>query len=196
MSKRSVFELDDDGAHIIHAVLVAAISRNQLVQQSLHYGLRGLTIGESPLDPVHHLAVRFHLPYTVASHYYKIYVLVSHLYYVRKRTYRLLLCFHCCSFVLQISQGPRKIQASVYTTVGNAASGFGYSVEFDGVLRFVVSAEFYGFASDAGYRARISSVSAVDKFRSDEYNVGCAASMWFFIIFWSVLLVLHFLLNA
>ena len=57
------------------------------------------------------------------------------------------------------------------------STGFGYPLEFYGVFGFMVLAEFLHFPVDACHRARVSCVSAVDEFGSDEYDVGSAAGV-------------------
>lgn len=87
----SFLEPDEDGGHVIHAVLVSAVFRDQFVEQFFADDLEVLSV-ESQLDPIDHLCVRLNLPYTVASHYNKIYVLIFYFYDVWLCCDHLLLC--------------------------------------------------------------------------------------------------------
>lgn len=103
------------------------------------------------VDPADHFAIGLDLPDAIAAHYNKVYVLIFGLGDVWTRTDHLLLGLQVAAgLVLVVSEGPRKIQASIDPAEADSASGLLDPFELDGILRLVILAEFLGFALDAG----------------------------------------------
>lgn len=85
-----------------------------------------LAVTNSLTDPLQHLTIRLHLPYPVAPHYNKVYVFVYNFGDVGVGGDHLLLWFHVGRLlVLEVAQGPRQVEASVYPSEGDVSSGFG-----------------------------------------------------------------------
>lgn len=102
----SLVEANEDGAHVVHSVLVAAVFGHQFVQQLFYDLFAGNLFGNTLLHPLHHLAIALNLPYTVAPHYYKVYLVRSYLLYVRVGCYHLILRLQTGLLVLQVPQSP------------------------------------------------------------------------------------------
>ena len=72
-SSRSV-ELDQNGAHVVHPILTAAVFRNKFVEKFLENGSAFTTVLDTFADPIYHFLVGLDLPDAVTSHNNKIYV--------------------------------------------------------------------------------------------------------------------------
>ena len=189
-------EPDEDGWHVVHAVLISAVFWDQFIEELFTDTFEFLSI-ESALDPVDHLCVRLYLPYTIAAHYNKIYVFVFYLRDVRLCCYHLLLRRQTIVlFVLSVTQSSWEVEPTIDSSKGDCSSGFGDSIDFFRILRLMISAKLLGLALDASDGSGVTSISAVHKLRSDQNNVGCASSMWLLLVLGTVLNLSHLFLNG
>lgn len=127
-----------DGAHVIHSILVGTVLRDELVQQFLDYSLTRNLFCDSSAYPLHHLTIIFHLPYTITTHYYKIYTLCPHLRYIGIGSYHLLLRLQTRLFILQIANGSGEIQTAIHPTKIYHTSCLCYTIELDLILGLMI----------------------------------------------------------
>jgi hypothetical protein len=133
-------EANEDGAHVVHAILVAAVFGDEFVEELLANGLDGHLFGDTLADPLHHLIVLLHLPYTIAAHNNKIYALGLHLGHVWKGCYHLLIRFSPTLLVLKVTHSPGQVQTTIHTTKTYSSSCLSNTIHLSRVFRLVVFA--------------------------------------------------------
>jgi len=189
-------ELDQDGRHVVHAVLIAAVLRDKFVEEFFADFFEFFAI-ETVLDPVHHLTVGLDLPDAVASHNNKIYVLVFDFDDVWLGGNHLVLRLEAfILFVLSVPECPREVESTVDSAEVDSASSLGNSINFLRIFGFMVFAELLGLSLDASHRSRVPSISAINEVRSDQDNICRAACMTFLLVFGPILFLSHLFLDG
>ncbi len=196
LDKGSFFEPNEDSRHVVHAVLVAAVFGDEFIKEFFTDTFEFLFIN-SGLDPVHHLWVCLDLPYTIASHNNKIYVFVFNLHDVWLGGYHLLLSWQALVlFVLSVTEGSRKVQATIDSSKSYCASCLCDSIDFLRILWLMIPAELLSLTLDTSDSPRVSCICAVNELRSDQNNVSSASGMRLFLVLGAVLNLPHLFLNG
>lgn len=189
-------ELDENGWHVVHSVLISTVFRDKFIQKVFTNDFK-VSSFLSGLDPVDHFLIGLDLPNTIATHNNKVYVVVSDFNNVRVSSNHLLFSRQrIVFFILSITEGSTKIESTVDSTESDCSTGFGNSINFYRVFWFMVSAEFFGFSLDTGDSSRVTSIGTVNKLWGDENNIGGTSSMRFFLIFGTVIYLSHLFLNS
>ena len=93
-------ETNEDGTHVVHAVLVAAVPGHQFIEEFFNDFLTADLLFDASLNPLDHLTIALYLPDTITSHNNKIYGVCPYLYNVGAHCDHLLLRFQPRLFVL------------------------------------------------------------------------------------------------
>jgi len=189
-------ELDQNRRHVVHTVLVSTVLWYQLVQEFLANNFKLFFI-KPCLDPLYHLFVCLNLPYTIAAHNNKIYVLVFNLFNVR------LCCDHLLLgrkgivlFVFSVSQGSAEVKSTVDSSETHDTTCPCDSIDLLWVLRLVIFAQLLSLATHTGHSSGIASICAINKLWSDQNDVGCASCVRILVICGTILHFPHLLLNG
>jgi selenophosphate synthase len=111
---RSFFaELDEAGAHVVHAVEVSGVLGDEFLEEFLNDVAEGGLFAEAALNPINHFGVGLDLPDAVAAHNNKVYVLIFDFEDVRIGRDGLLLRPHRGPLILEVTQGTGEVEATV-----------------------------------------------------------------------------------
>ncbi len=194
---RSFFsELDQYGGHVIHSILVSAVLGDKFIKQFFTDEFKVFSI-ESGLNPIYHFLVCLDLPYTITSHYNKIYVLIFNSCNVRLSGNHLFLSWQwVVSLVFSITECSWEIESSIDSTKCNSSTCFGDSTNFLWIFRLMVSTKLLGLSLDTSNCSRITCIGTINKLWCDKNDISSTTSMWFLFILGTVFYLSHLFLNG
>lgn len=127
--RRSLAKGDEDGGHVVHAVLAGAVLADELVEELLEDTGALLFVMEPPADPFYHVFVGLDFPDAIAAHDYEIDAFILELLDVGVGGDHLLLGgYFQVAFVLEVAQRPRQVQVAVDAAVTDDSSSSGDTI--------------------------------------------------------------------